>query len=262
MQRKKDELTAMTADPLWLYEQAVQDADITVDIIETVFGCENDHDPITLREDFCGTAKLCAEWVESDPRRSAVGVDLDEATLAWAMDNNIAPLEEDATRVELRKQDVLEESSGRFDVVAAFNFSYWVFHERKILKQYFKSIFDQLPPGGLFILDLHGGPDAQFSLEESTEFDGFTYVWDQESFDPITHLTKCHIHFKFPDGSELNNAFTYDWRVWTIPELKELLSDVGYRRTDVWWDNDDDGLVVSAHAESLEAWIAYLAAWK
>jgi len=262
MRRKKDMLTAMTADPHWLYEQAVQDADITVDVIETVFGGENDHDPITLREDFCGTAKLCAEWVESDPRRFAVGVDMDEATLAWAMDNNIAPLGEDAVRVELRKQDVLDQRSGDFDVVAAFNFSYWVFHERKTLKQYFKNVLDQLPRGGLFILDLHGGPDAQFSLEESTEFDGFTYVWDQESFDPITHLTKCHIHFNFPDGSELSKAFTYDWRVWTIPEIRELLSEVGYRRTDVWWDNDDDGLVVTERAESLEAWIAYLAAWK
>ena len=45
----------------------------------------------------------------------------------------------------------------------------------------------------------------------------------KESPNPITHATTCHIHFKFPDGSKLKKAFTYEWRLWTAPEIRELL---------------------------------------
>ena len=32
-----------------------------------------------------------------------------------------------------------------------------------------------------------------------------------------------HIHFEFPDGSRIERAFGYHWRLWQIPELHDLL---------------------------------------
>ena len=45
----------------------------------------------SLKEDFCGTAILSAEWVRTRPDNIAVGVDLHEPTLKWAEENNLAP---------------------------------------------------------------------------------------------------------------------------------------------------------------------------
>ena len=106
--KKTKSLTKKTADPHTLYELAVQDADATVDFIDSVFDDEYGREPVSLREDFCGTAKLCAEWVKRGRKRTAVGLDIDAPTLAWGKRNNIAPLSRDEKRrVELIKRDVL-----------------------------------------------------------------------------------------------------------------------------------------------------------
>jgi hypothetical protein len=76
------------------------------------------------------------------------------------------------------------------------------------------------------------------------------------------------IHFDFRDGSRLERAFTYDWRLWTIPELRELLAEAGFREVQVWWetvDEDGDGTgdyEQVEHAENQEAWLVYLVAAK
>lgn len=217
---------------------------------------------MTLREDFCGTAKLCADWVRSDPKRKAVGVDIDPPTLAWAQKHNIDPLGPAAKRVRLALSDVRKGTRQRFDTIAAFNFSYWIFRERAVLKAYFEKARQALKENGLFIIDLHGGPDAQYVLEEETDLDGFSYVWDQESFDPINNRVQCAIHFCFPDGSKIERAFTYDWRVWSLPELRDLLLEVGFSRVDAWWDGLDDVVRPCDSAENLISWIAYLCAWR
>ena len=58
--------------------------------------------------------------------------------------------------------------------------------------------------------------------------------------DPITHDSIFYIHFKFSDGSKMKRAFEYHWRYWSIPEVREVLSDVGFGRTDVYWDIAED----------------------
>ncbi|XWS52868.1 hypothetical protein CRYUN_Cryun11dG0109300 [Craigia yunnanensis] len=45
--------------------------------------------PLHLQEDFCGTALLSTEWLCSDPRRTAVGLDLDLEALQWCLEKNI-----------------------------------------------------------------------------------------------------------------------------------------------------------------------------
>ena len=51
---------------------------------------------------------------------------------------------------------------------------------------------------------------------------------------------RCHIHFKFPDGSRIKNAFSYDWRLWTLPEVQELLAEAGFDRITVYWQGTDE----------------------
>jgi cyclopropane fatty-acyl-phospholipid synthase-like methyltransferase len=149
-----------------------------------------------------------------------------------------------------------------FDAIVAFNFSYWVFKERATLKQYFQNAFESLDPRGLFLLDVYGGPDSQFVMEEETEHEGFTYVWDQASVDPINNHIICHIHYRFPDRREMTGAFTYDWRIWSIPELRDLLEEVGFKRVTAWWDCEDDVVRPKKSVENLISWVAYLAAWR
>jgi SAM-dependent methyltransferase len=247
-----------------LYEESVQDTETTIGFIETVFKDKHDKFPLSLREDFCGTALLCADWVRSRHRRRAVGLDIDAPTLAWGRQNNIKPLGKDAARVELLKRDVLDGTRRKFDVIVGFNFSYWIFKERQLLKSYFARAKRDLKPGGVFIIDLHGGPDAQFALEEGTDCGDFEYVWEQECFNPMNNHTICHIHYRFPDGGGLKRAFTYDWRVWSLPELGDLLREAGFSTVDTWWDgNKEDEMVPMKPAdENFESWLAYLVAWK
>jgi SAM-dependent methyltransferase len=258
-------LNAGNADKHLLYQQSVQDAETAIDFIDEIFSNTAGRHPLSFREDFCGTAFLAAAFAARSESRTAAGIDLDKETLDWGLSHNIVPLPDISGRVTLVHGDVLDGTPGsKFDVVAAFNFSYWVFKERKKLLNYFVSVKDSLNDSGLFLMDLHGGPDAQFQMEEATAHDDFDYVWEQESFDPITHSTLCHIHFKFQDGSSLKKAFTYDWRFWSLPELKDILNDAGFTKIDIWWDadNGDDDYEICETAQNMEAWIAYIAAWK
>ena len=99
------------------------------------------------------------------------------------------------------------------------------------MRGYFARVRQALNPDGVFFLDAFGGPDASDLTKEKTKLDGFTYVWEQAEFEPVTSRILCHIHFKFPDGSKIKRAFTYDWRLWTLPELRELLTEAGFRRS-------------------------------
>jgi len=129
-------------------------------------------------------------------------------------------------------------------------------------------VHSALNADGLFFLDAFGGPEASDVQKEKTKLDGFTYVWDQAAFEPVTSRIVCHIHFKFPDGSRIKRAFTYDWRLWTLPELRELLIEAGFSKVRVYWEGDDgEGggngeFKEHATGEPDLAWIAYLVAEK
>lgn len=260
---KRQKLTAKSADKHVLYERSVQNTESTIETIEDIYKHERNRLPVSLREDFCGTARLCADWVKTDSTRIAVGVDMDRPTLDWAKAHNISPLTlEEQARVTLVESDVLKCDNAAFDLVCAFNFSYWTFQKREILKAYFEKVLSCLSEDGLFLLDVYGGPDSQFVMEEETEHDDFVYVWDQAEVDPINNHTVCHIHFRFKDGSRLTEAFTYDWRIWSMPELRDILEEVGFKKVEAWWDCEDDVLRPKKRAENLISWVAYLAAWR
>ena len=131
---------------------------------------------------------------------------------------------------------------------------------------YLRSVHSGLAEEGVLVLDMFGGTESMEVLEEENEKDGFDYVWDQDEFDPVSHRMKAYIHFRFPDGSELSKAFAYDWRLWTTPELLDLLREAGFRDVEVWWegfdeDGDGDGDYERVdRGEPCEGFVSYLTA--
>ena len=256
-----------------LYQYSVQNPRYEVDFMRRIFRKSRGRPPLRLREDFCGTAVLACEWALRVRGGNSVVLDLDEETLEWARENNVGPLGPKSSKIELSCCDVLEAEDYQSDIVAAFNFSYCVFKERENLLAYFQRAHETLAGEGILFLDLYGGPEAQVAQEESREMheEGlcFEYVWDQESYNPITGETICHIHLDLPDGSRLEKAFSYDWRLWSLPELKDLLEEAGFRKVDVYWEGTDQSngggngvFRLSRKGDDAQSWICYLVAEK
>lgn len=260
---------AETADIHELYEEAVQDVESEVEFMQTTFRRLRGRTARLFREDFCGTASACCRWVRQGGEYRAIGVDIDPAVLEWGRRNRVGRLgPEDQARVQLLESDVVTAETPPVDVIAALNFSYFVFDTRDRLRSYFRTCLAALKDDGVLFLDMYGGPEAQEETKEKTKFKKFTYVWHQAQFHPVTHFTRCHIHFKFPDGSRIKKAFTYEWRLWTAPEIRELLLEAGFARATVYWEGeDDDGegngeFTPDGQGVADLAWIAYVVAEK
>ena len=84
------------------------------------------------------------------------------------------------------------------DIVLAMNFSYFLFPTRAAMLDYFRNVYDGLTDDGIFFLDAYGGYDAPREIEEERECDGFTYIWQQASFNPIDSMMDCCIHYRIP----------------------------------------------------------------
>lgn len=259
---------AQTADRFRCYERAVQAPSVDAEFMDRTFQRLRGRRAHLLREDFCGTAALCEAWIRRNPEHRAIGIDLDEKTLNWGIQTHVVPLGKSATRVKLLRQDVRDPVDFQADIAAAFNFSYWTFKDRSTLRGYLERVRDGLVNDGIFYLDLFGGTRSTELREEKKRFAKFTYIWDQNQFNPITHDLKCHIHFEFPDGSRINRAYTYDWRIWHIPEIEELAREAGYRDFIVYWEGSDpkgDGNGIfrpSRKGDDSQSFIAYLACVK
>lgn len=238
--KKKSRSAARRADKYALYQRAVQVPESDVRFLRRVYRSHFGRPARSLREDFCGTAALCCAWVEDHADNVAFGVDLDPEPLAWGRKHNLAALpEEAARRVHLVEGDVRSASHEKVDLTVGFNFSYFLFKTRPELLRYFRKARTTLKNEGLFVLDVFGGWEAHRTCEEQTDHGDFVYCWDQSRYDPIAMELLCHIHFEFPDGSRMGKAFTYDWRLWSIRELRELLEQAGFSKTEVYWEGTD-----------------------
>jgi SAM-dependent methyltransferase len=260
---------AEQADRHELYEASVQNVEEECRFITDTFKTLRGREPLSLREDFCGTASAACQWVTLGTDRTAIGVDFDNEVLEWGRKNRASRLTPDQqSRLELIESDVLEVTTAQVDAVGAMNFSYWIFQTRPQMIQYFSRIREALKDDGVFFLDAFGGYESMEEMKEKTKYENFTYVWDQARYSPVTGEMECHIHFKFPDKSKLKRAFSYTWRLWTLPEIKELLLEAGFKNPTVYWegtDKDGEGDGVFTPDERGEAdagWIAYIVAEK
>jgi SAM-dependent methyltransferase len=238
---KKRRLTARTADRHELYQRAVQAPDTDARFYARWFEKYTKRPLRVLREDFCGTAVMACHHVKRHPQNRAIGVDLHWPTLAWGRIHNVRKLldEEQQKRLLLLQKDVLEVRSPKADAILALNFSYSVFKTRKLLGAYIANCFRSLKPGGILFLDAWGGPDVMQQKTDKTRRGGFVYEWEQRRYDPISHEIFCAIHFAFPDGTRLRDAFVYDWRLWTLAELREMFDEAGFVDTHVLWEGTD-----------------------
>ena len=202
-------------------------------------------------------------------------MDLDRPTLEWGIEHYHPRLGPATRRLHLECRDVLEVTEPKVDLIAALNFSYSVFKTRETLGAYFRAARRSMAPGGLFVLDAWGGTEAMCKdrekrrIESEKNFDGtripaFTYIWEQARFNPIDHHIVCHIHFK-RGQRRMRRAFTYDWRLWTLPEMCELLIEAGFSTTDVYvegWDeqeDESDGIFrKKSYFENQDGWVAYV----
>lgn len=269
-------LTARNADPHILYERAVQSIPADLNFAERIFRAHRKRSLRSLREDFCGTAALATSWVRRHPENRAFGIDLHGPTLEWGLKEHVARMTpEEQSRLLLLQENVLTAATPPADMTMALNFSYSVFHQRAALRAYFEAVHAGLGSKGLFVMDAFGGTEANIPFAETRRMTAgetvegdplpaFTYIWEQAKFNVVDHRILCHIHFRFRDKSRLRRAYTYDWRFWSLPELKEVLLEAGFRKVEVYlhgWSKggDSDGVFrVRTQAENAESWLAYV----
>lgn len=256
-------------DKYYFYKKSVQDPKGDVEFFLKAFEEVKGKKPKSLCEDFCGTFLICCEWVKMNKNHTAVGVDLDEEPIKYGMKNHFSSLSHsEKKRIKIKQTNVLNRRLSKTDIVAASNFSYFIFKKREGLREYFENCYRRLNSGGVFICDIFGGSQCCEPNEEETEFDGWSYYWDQDTFDPVTGESMFYIHFKPKGQKKREKVFKYDWRMWSIPEVRELLEEVGFKKTHVYWegttdDGEGDGdFTRSESGEFCESWIAYIAAEK
>ncbi len=220
-----------------------------------------------LREDFCGTFGIACEWVKLNPKNYAIGVDLDPEPLKYGMEHHYTKLsEKEKERIKIVEGNVLTADPGLSDLTVAVNFSYYLFKSRLLLRNYFKRAYKGLKEDGVFMVDSFGGPLCQEPNEEEKVFEdeGFSYFWDQDKYDPITNEALFYIHFKRKGEKRRDKVFTYDWRMWSIPEIREIMMEAGFSKTLVYWEGTDkdgegDGeYTLVETAEDCGAWVAYI----
>ena len=264
---------SMLTDRHALYEASVQGVEFDLSFASSLFRRLRGRAPLVLREDFCGTAALSAGWVMRSSAHVAYGIDLDPEPLAWARAHRLPRLRSASRRVHLLQSDVLHARAPRADLTLAYNFSFFVFKTRRQLLAYFKAARRGLKSDGVLLLSTFGGTQAFETMSETrriaakqavdgTRLPSFGYIWEQERFNPVTHDLFCSIHFKLPSGRLLRRAFVYDWRMWTLPELHELLLEAGFRESRAYVDTGDGVYHRRTKFENQPGWLAIVAGIK
>jgi hypothetical protein len=249
------------------YQAAVQSPREDARFLRRVYRELRGREPVVLREDFCSTFTLCCEWVRLHKANRAVGVDIDPEPLRYGEKHYASMLSESQQRrVSTLQRDVMKSGSVRADIVCALNFSYFLFKSRQSLVRYFERCQSALSADGILAVDAFGGPFHEEPNVHTRRLRGLTYYFEQETFDPITRHARFSIHFKPTRGRTHKRAFTYDWRLWSIAEIRDAMIDAGFARTHVYWEGTTRqgvGNGVFSRKESGEpcqAWVAYIIA--
>jgi len=265
----KDNKNLRPFDKHWYYEKSVQNPQNEVDFFNERYEELRGKKPLTLREDFAGTAAISCAWVDQSPKHYAWGIDLDPDPIAYGKNTHYAKLpEKSQKRMEYIEGNVLNSGSPKTDICFAFNFSYFIFKKRKDLLEYFKAAREAIKDDGVFFLDLFGGPDSQTEMTDVIEHSHFKYYWECQHFNPINNDCRFAIHFKRQGEKKREDAFVYEWRLWGMQELRDLLEEAGFSKTVAYWEGDDgegggDGEFYQAEVgENCEAWVTYIAAMK
>ncbi|MCI5065955.1 class I SAM-dependent methyltransferase [bacterium] len=260
-----------------LYEAAVQDAHQQVAVTEQVFEENFAREPLLLKEDFSGTSWISTEWVKRGKQRMSLALDIDEEALEAGRALHVRKLSPEAqSRLHLLNQNVMKPTAKKVDAIAACNFSYFIFQHRSELLRYFEAAHASLRTEGVFLLETAGGPgfvESPFREQRTVKHESgkkkgkkwFRYTWHQRSFDPQYRRGLYSIHFDLLNGEKMKDAFVYDWRIWTIPEVRDALIETGFDEVQVYWeedDPDDEGYPVYSRRETgdstFDTYIVYI----
>ncbi len=262
-------------DKHMLYEAAVQEVDDDIRFMRRIYLKHRKRDLAFLREDFCGTAALATRFVSMNRKHRALGVDIDPEPIDWGLRHHVHRAGKAGLRLNLVCSDVLDCHRPAADAVCAFNFSYFLFRTRDSLRAYFASARKSLKPDGLLFLDAFGGLAAMTTTKdvrsipdgrdaEGRKLSPYIYEWEHAHFDVLTHHLDCHIHFELNDGSRMDKAFTYNWRLWSLPEIREILLEAGFSRVEIYTHGFDDmgesdsRWRLRKHYENEDGWLAYI----
>jgi hypothetical protein len=110
------------------------------------------------------------------------------------------------------------------------------------------------PSTGILMLDLIGGHTAEKGgalFARRNPLTGARFRWEQARYDPVARRLRSHL--RLPDAVPGPDAtFTYDWRLWTLPEAVDLLREAGHAGDVRVWVRrvrEDDGGATVAVAE-------------
>lgn len=228
-------MTCNPATPLTkydLYERCVQNPAALVPFLVALHG----QSPLTLAEDFSGTAALSREWTRTIPQATAHAIDLDPEVIT------VARKRARDLPVHFVCANVFDALRSPADVLFVGNYSIGYLHSRRDLLAYFARSFKRLNPHGIFVCDTYGGESA-FRLgatQRIIPLDPRTrirYTWEHCKANAFTAMVTNAIHFRVErDGEvlqELTDAFLYRWRLWSVPELVDALHESGFASTEV-----------------------------
>ncbi|WP_218110242.1 class I SAM-dependent methyltransferase [Oligoflexus tunisiensis] len=255
----------MAFDKYLYYARSVQSPDVDAAFLDRVYREIRGQEARVLGEDFCAAFALCCEWAKLNADKVAYGIDLDPEPLEYGRAHYLNQLNaEQKARVHTLQTDVMNPELPKADIIAPLNFSYFGFKQRADLKRYFQAAFDRLNDKGLLIMDCFGGQSCMEPNEHETEYDDFSYYWDQDTFDPLTNEAMFYIHYRPKGQKKIKNVFTYDWRLWSLPELRDLLEEIGFKKVHYYWEGtDEDGegdgnFNKIDKGEICDSWVAYI----
>ena len=252
-------------DKYFYYKKAVQSPVEDISFFKKTFRSFYKKTPRVFREDFCGTFYVAFEWIKDHKLNKAIAIDIDKAPIEYGIKNHTLQLNPSQQKsLTVLNKNILSPRLPAAEIISVSNFSYFVLKERALMLKYFKNVHKSLYKKGLFILDVVGGAECEQITEEETKHRGFSYFWDQDFFDPIQREGHFYIHFKRKGEKKQLKQFSYHWRLWTFPELKELLMSAGFSKVYVYWEQSDkkgEGTGVFKKAKTGEpcgCWVAYL----
>ncbi|HED53234.1 MAG TPA: class I SAM-dependent methyltransferase [Phycisphaerales bacterium] len=224
----------MDHDIYSLYEACVQSPPEMTALLRAIHG----NNPKILAEDFSGTGALCRYWAEHVDGGRAI-----------AVDRNPEPLSrlQGASGVEIVQADVMQ-ANAKADCLFAGNFSIGYHHSRPALLAYLKHVRERLNPGGTFVCDTYGGETAYTigRVIREVPLPGSQickYQWEQRYADPLTGRVTDVLHFRVFEGDEViadfPDAFIYEWRLWSVPELRDAMAESGFHMSDVYAELPD-----------------------
>eukprot|EP00760_Papus_ankaliazontas_P005705 PhM_4_TR12729/c0_g2_i1/m.97903 len=236
-----------------LYEKTVQSVGVSVEFMSTLYERKHGKQPLTLCEDYAGTANHAIEWVRRDPKCTAIAVDTDPRGLGYSMRrvlrNKILDVNSRRQKLDFLVQDVLHVEHAPVNCVCALNFSWMCMHTKDQLRRYFESVLRRTTDERLLVIDLFGGPSTKQVGDWYKEHDGYTYMWRHTNYNPITDVLSCSAAFVLPPDENdpedegkptflTLDAFEYEWRCWKAGQVTEILKEAGFGTVE-WWQCGD-----------------------